>query len=58
MELNVCKRGEPSHIHIRRPSRDQALPVESSAIAFPVAEGVEQPLPGFGLDGLSGQAAD
>jgi hypothetical protein len=30
MELNVCRRGEPSHIHIRRPSRDQARRVEAS----------------------------
>ena len=30
MELNVCQRGEPSHIHIRRPSRDQAVRVDAS----------------------------
>jgi hypothetical protein len=30
MELNVCRRAEPSHIHIRRPSREQAVPVEAS----------------------------
>jgi hypothetical protein len=30
MELNVCKRGEPSHIHIRRPSREQAARIEAS----------------------------
>jgi hypothetical protein len=30
MELNVCRRGEPSHIHIRRPSRDQAPRIEAS----------------------------
>jgi hypothetical protein len=30
MELNVCQRGEPSHIHIRRPSRDQVEPLDAA----------------------------
>jgi hypothetical protein len=46
MELNVCHRGEPSHIHIRRPSRDQTRRPEASdeqAEADMVREADDQP---------------
>jgi hypothetical protein len=41
MELNVCQRGEPSHIHIRRPSRDQTRRPEAPD---------EQPEPAIGRE--------
>jgi hypothetical protein len=51
MELNVCQRREPSHIHIRRPSRDQALPAAEAAgglrAPLPAAESEREALTGW-----------
>jgi hypothetical protein len=59
MQLNVRERGERSHIHIRRPSREKDVPIKASGrVAFPVAEGGEQTLPGFGLERFFRQPAE